>query len=251
MRDILFRGKTLNTGKWVKGMLVLKDEYAPNTHAIISQKSYFAYPVSEVSIGQYIGLTDVNGTNIYEGDIVDILTENDEYGVVTYEDGGFVVKASTFVVDFMSNINGKDVEIIGNVFDDFLIDIIAIHFFFFMEDSHSGFIIRQCDIYNKTPFKTCTESGFQRLNISWWFITGDDDLLARCMQMIKSMEEFFLGTFFADDELDIIDQKNIIISVFFTEFRGGNIVFVTDRVDQFVRKFFGSHVQDLCARVIF
>ena len=65
------------------------------------------------------------------------------------------------------------------------------------------------------------------------------------------MEKFFLGTFFADDELDIIDQKNIIISVFFTEFRGGNIVFVTDRVDQFVRKFFGSHVQDLCARVIF
>lgn len=118
MRDILFRGKTLNTGKWVKGMLVLKDEYAPNTHAIISQKSSFAYPVYEVSIGQYIGLTDVNGTNIYEGDIVDILTENDEYGVVTYEDGGFVVKASTFVVDFMSNINGKDVEIIGNVFDN-------------------------------------------------------------------------------------------------------------------------------------
>ena len=57
------------------------------------------------------------------------------------------------------------------------------------------------------------------------------------------MEKFFLGTFFADDELDIIDQKNIIISVFFTEFRGGNIVFVTDRVDQFVRKFFGSHIQ--------
>lgn len=118
MRDILFRGKTLNTGKWVKGMLVLKDEYAPNIHAIISQTLPSIYPVYEESIGQYTGLTDVNGTNIYEGDIVDILTENDEYGVVTYEDGGFVVKASTFVVDFMSNINGKDVEIIGNVFDN-------------------------------------------------------------------------------------------------------------------------------------
>lgn len=118
MRDILFRGKILNTGKWVEGMLVLKDEYVPNIHVIISQRTSFTYPVREESIGQYIGLTDVNGTNIYEGDIVDILTENDEYGVVTYEDGGFVVKASTFVVDFMSNINGKDVEIIGNVFDN-------------------------------------------------------------------------------------------------------------------------------------
>ena len=31
---------------------------------------------------------------------------------------GFVVKASTFVVDFMSNINGKDVEVLGNIVDN-------------------------------------------------------------------------------------------------------------------------------------
>lgn len=114
-----YRGKTLN-GFWVEGMLVLNAEYAPNIHAImpLNQKPSFAYPVHEESIGQYTGLTDANDTDIYEGDIVDILTENEERGVITYEDGGFVVKASTFVVDFMSNINGKDVEIIGNVFDN-------------------------------------------------------------------------------------------------------------------------------------
>lgn len=32
-----YRGKSLN-GFWVEGMLVLKDEYAPNIHAIITQK---------------------------------------------------------------------------------------------------------------------------------------------------------------------------------------------------------------------
>ena len=31
---------------------------------------------------------------------------------------GFVVKASAFVVDFMSNINGKDVEVLGNIVDN-------------------------------------------------------------------------------------------------------------------------------------
>ena len=31
------------------------------------------------------------------------------------------------------------------------------------------------------------------------------------------MEEFFLGGFFAGDELDVIDQKNINLAVFFAE----------------------------------
>ena len=65
------------------------------------------------------------------------------------------------------------------------------------------------------------------------------------------MEKFLLGTFFSDNKLDIVDQKHVIVSVFFTEFRGRNVVFVSDRVDQFVCKFLGCHVQNLCARVIF
>ena len=65
------------------------------------------------------------------------------------------------------------------------------------------------------------------------------------------MEKFLLGTFLSYNELDIINKKDVIIAVFFTEFRGGNVVFVSDCVDQFVCKFLGCHVQNLCARVIF
>ena len=65
------------------------------------------------------------------------------------------------------------------------------------------------------------------------------------------MEKFFLGTFLADDELDIIDQKNIIISVFFTEFRGGNVVLITDGVDQLIGEFLRGHIEDLGAGIIF
>ena len=52
------------------------------------------------------------------------------------------------------------------------------------------------------------------------------------------MEKFLLGTFLSYNELDIINKKDVIIAVFFTEFRGGNVVFVTDRIDQLVGKGF-------------
>ena len=65
------------------------------------------------------------------------------------------------------------------------------------------------------------------------------------------MEEFFLGTFLANDKLDIIDEKNIIISVFFTEFRGGNIIFIPDRIDQLVGKLLTGNIENLGLRIIF
>lgn len=81
-------------------------------------KSCIAYPVISKTVQQFTGVLDETGKKIFEGDIVDILTENEERGVITYENGVFVVKASTFVVDFMSNINGEDVEVLGNIVDN-------------------------------------------------------------------------------------------------------------------------------------
>ena len=51
------------------------------------------------------------------------------------------------------------------------------------------------------------------------------------------MEKFLLCTFFSYDELDIVNQQNIVIPVFFTEFCGGDVVFITDRINQLIRKF--------------
>ena len=38
------------------------------------------------------------------------------------------------------------------------------------------------------------------------------------------MEELLLGAFLTYDELDIVDEKDIVVSVFFPEFRGGYVV---------------------------
>ena len=121
-REIVFRGKRIDNGQWVAGFYCTNPEWDRKTygehHWIISGKNGIKYEVDPATVGQYTGLKDKNGKRIFEGDIVDILTENEEIGVVEYEDGGFLVSADGFCVDFHANINGTDLDVIGNKWDN-------------------------------------------------------------------------------------------------------------------------------------
>lgn len=135
MREVLFRGKRTFNNDWIEGgycccdnksYIVISIRYIPDTRDWDEADYYEENPVYKPvfievvpkTVGQYTGLTDKNGTRIFEDDIVDILTENEEIGVIAYDEGGFVVNADGFCVDFHANINGTDLEVIGNIYDN-------------------------------------------------------------------------------------------------------------------------------------
>lgn len=117
-REILFRGKRIDNGEWVKGGYRKWNEnevyiIAPSPTGNIRDMNYEVIPET---VGQFTGLTDKNGKEIFEGDKFG--NENMPVRHVVFEDGKFCFnRVHSQGADALSQDRVGRLEIIGNIHD--------------------------------------------------------------------------------------------------------------------------------------
>lgn len=136
-REIEFRGKRLDNDEWMYGDLIHDNQGGCYVYPLDSLGLFVENKVDDNTVGQFTGMTDKNGKEIYEGDIVckrDLTFGLKFDGVVVYnsEMGCFRIHSENNSVTMRMGFEASDVyndgqctvpvkydyEVIGNIYDN-------------------------------------------------------------------------------------------------------------------------------------
>ena len=121
MRDLMFRGKTVRDGR-----LVISDSIRQEAGRVYlyDEVKDIEVEVNPETVGQFAGLTDKKGVNVFEGDVVDVEYDINYIGVaaerigafeVVFDGGCFMKRNERGLFHFIPS----DVcTIIGNIYDN-------------------------------------------------------------------------------------------------------------------------------------